>query len=89
MLEDVEELSETEKPEIEFSEVLGEEHNYIVLYFDNEVDWIQAETLFDLKPVKCGSTRKDKKITNSMQRVGLGRVLKGAEAINKIMEGKK
>ena len=84
-----EEKEKEVQPEIEFSEVLGEEHNYIVLYFDNEVDWLQAETLFDIKPVKCGSTRKDGKITKSMERVGIGRVLKGAEAINKIMEMKK
>ena len=72
--------------DVEFSEVLGEEHNYIVLYFDNDVDWLQAQTLFDIKPVKCGSTRKDGKITKSMQRIGIGRVLNGAEAINKILE---
>ena len=77
-----------EKPEIEFAEVLGEEHNYIVLYFDNDVDWLQAESLFDIKPVKCGSTRKDKKINKNMQRVGVGRVLNGAKAINKLLESK-
>lgn len=77
----------TKKPEVEFSEVLGEEHNYIVLYFDNEVDWLQAETLFDIKPVKCGSTRVDGKITKSMERIGIGRVLNGADAINKILGG--
>lgn len=82
------EKSEEEKPEIEFSEVLGEEHNYIVLYFDNEVDWLQAESLFDIKHVKCGSTRKDKKIDGKMQRIGVGRVLKGSEALNKILEAK-
>ena len=86
ILEEIEE--ENEKPEIEFSEVLGEEHNYIVLYFDNEVDWLQAESLFDIKPVKCGSTRKDGQINKKMERVGVGRVLNGAEAINKIMEMK-
>lgn len=83
-----EEDDKQEKPEVEFAEVLGEEHNYIVLYFDNDVDWLQAESLFDIKPVKCGSTRKDKKITNSMNRVGIGRVIKGSEAINKILEAK-
>ena len=77
-----------EQPEVEFSEVLGEEHNYIVLYFDNDVDWLQAESLFDIKPVKCGSTRKDKKINKNMQRVGIGRVINGAEAINKLLESK-
>ena len=69
----------------EFSDVIGEEHNYIVLYFDNDVDWLQAQTLFDIKPVKCGSTRKDKEIKENMNRIGIGRVIKGSEAINKIM----
>lgn len=87
VIEDIK-ADEEEKPEIEFSEVLGEEHNYIVLYFDNDVDWLQAESLFDIKPVKCGSTRKDKEITKSMERIGIGRVLKGSEAINKILEAK-
>ena len=82
----VEEIDE-EKGEVEFSEVLGEEHNYIVLYFDNDVDWLQAQSLFDIKPVKCGSTRKDKKISKNMNRIGIGRVIKGSEAINKIIGG--
>lgn len=82
------EKEKEEKPEVEFGEVIGEEHNYIILYFDNEIDWLQAESLFDIKPVKCGSTRKDGKITEKMSRVGTGRVLKGSEAINKILEAK-
>lgn len=85
---DIVEEKEKEKPEVEFAEVLGEEHNYIVLYFDNDVDWLQAESLFDIKPVKCGSTRKDKKISSNMNRIGIGRVIKGSEAINKILEAK-
>lgn len=32
---------EPEEGEVPFTEVLGEEHNYIVLYFDNAVDWLQ------------------------------------------------
>ena len=74
--------------DVEFSEVIGEEHNYIVLYFDNDIDWLQAQSLFDIKPVKCGSTRKDKEIKENMNRIGIGRVLKGSEAINKILEVK-
>lgn len=84
--EKIKEAKET--GEVEFSEVLGEEHNYIVLYFDNDVDWLQAQTLFDIKPVKCGSTRKDGKINKNMSRIGIGRVLNGSEAINKILENK-
>lgn len=69
--------------DLEFSEVLGEEHNYIVLYFDNEVDWLQAESLFDIKKVKGSMTKKgaeSSKITN----IGIGRVINGSTAINKI-----
>ena len=75
--------------EIEFTEVLGEDHNYIVLYFDNEVDWLQAESLFDLKQVKDLSTRKDGKISKDMEGKGIGRVIKGREAIDKILGVKK
>lgn len=67
--------------EVPFTEVLREEHNYIVLYFDNEVDWLQAESLFALETVKALSTRTDGKITESQCRKGVGRVLRGAEAL--------
>lgn len=67
--------------EVPFTEVLREEHNYIVLYFDNEVDWLQAESLFSLETVKALSTRTDGKITASSERRGVGRVLRGAEAL--------
>lgn len=78
----------TEEPgiigEVPFSEVLREEHNYIVLYFDNEVDWLQAQSLFALESVNSLSTRKDGKITDGSVRKGLGRVLKGVEALEEI-----
>lgn len=67
--------------EVPFTDVLREEHNYIVLYFDNEVDWLQAESLFALETVKALSTRTDGKITDGSERRGVGRVLKGAEAL--------
>ncbi len=82
--EELEKKEEEVEGDIEFGEILGEEHNYVVLYFDNEVDWLQAESLLDLKQVKCGSTRKDGVITAGMNRKGIGRVINGREAINKI-----
>lgn len=82
--EEPEEDEEEERPEVEFTEVLGEEHNYIVLYFDNEVDWLQAESLFDIEPKKNLSTRHDGVITESMQRVSVGRVLNGAKALERL-----
>lgn len=71
---------------IQFTEVLGEEHNYVVLYFDNEVDWLQAQTLFGLEPVKALPTNRSGEQSIGMQkRIGVGRVLNGARAIQKIL----
>ena len=85
-LKEIEEVNEElgNKPEVEFTEVLGEEHNYIVLYFDNEVDWLQAESLFDIKPKMNLSTKKDGKIAENMKRTSVGRVLNGAKALEKL-----
>lgn len=70
--------------EVPFSEVLREEHNYIVLYFDNEVDWLQAESVFALETVKALSTRTDGKLTAGQERKGVGRVIRGADALEAI-----
>lgn len=77
-----------EDPEIKFTETLNEEHNYIVLFFDNTVDWLQAQTLFDLKPVQELSTRKDGMIKGSFKKFGISRIMSGADAINRIMGAK-
>ena len=70
--------------DVPFSEVLREEHNYIILYFDNEVDWLQAESVFPLETVKALSTRKDGKLTAGQERKGIGRVIRGADALEAI-----
>lgn len=75
-----------EQAEVEFTQVLDEEHNYIVLYFDNKVDWLQAETIFDIKPVRGLSTNKSS-INSCGKRMGVGRVIRGADALNKILQG--
>lgn len=78
---------------VPFTEILKEEHNYIVLYFDNEVDWLQAQTLFQLKPVKALPTTKAGEQSLAFQkRIGVGRVINGAKAIENLladMEGRK
>ena len=73
-----------EQPEVEFTQVLDETHNYIVLYFDNEVDWLQAQTLFDIKPVRLLSTKRGEDNVNG-KKLGLGRVLRGVEVINRLL----
>lgn len=80
--EDEEEI----KGQVKFSEVLNEEHNYIVLYFDNDIDWLQAETLLNLPKVKALLTNKDGKESKSFRRMGVARVMKGSEAIRRIQE---
>lgn len=70
--------------EVPFTEVLGEENNYIVLKFDNTVDWLQLESIFDLETVKAYSSRTDGKITKNMTRAGVGRVVNGADFLNKL-----
>ena len=79
---------EERKARVPFSEVLGEEHNYIVLLFDNSVDWLQAQTIFGLEPVKSFPTVKGEDKSNAYQGVGVGRVINGAKAIGMIMEEK-
>ena len=62
------------KGEIEFSPELLESQNYVVLYFDNELDWQVAQTKLGIKPAK------DIKGLNT----GVGRVLKGMDIVNKL-----
>ena len=85
-LEDEKETKQKDKPEVEFTEVLGEEHNYVVLYFDNEVDWLQMESILDLEGKMNLSTRKDGKIGKNMKRISVGRVFRGADALERMRE---
>ena len=72
------------EPEVKFTEVLREEHNYVVLYFDNEIDWLQAESLLGIDTVKALSTRTDGEIPKSQVKKGIGRVLKGSVALERL-----
>ena len=65
------------EPEIEFSEFLDESNNYVVLFFKNDIDWLQAQTHFSLKSVS--SKRSNGKAWSK----GIGRVINGAEYLNK------
>lgn len=85
--EELEDEEEEKKPEVPFSEVLCEENNYIVLKFDNDIDWINAQSVFGLEPRKMLSTRKDGYLSEGMTVTGLGRVIDGSEAINKLLGG--
>ena len=75
----LEEIKETKDipdiGEIEFSEELLLEHNYIVLYFDNAMDWEVAQEIYGLKQVKSKTSAE------GTQKIGIGRVINGKNFI--------
>ena len=73
-----------EMPEVEFTQVLSESHNYIVLYFDDDVDWLQAQTLLDLKPVKLMERARGRDPYG--KEIGIGRVLRGVDVFNRLLK---
>tara|TARA_R100001440_G_scaffold36548_2_gene55651 strand:- start:1619 stop:2224 length:606 start_codon:yes stop_codon:yes gene_type:complete len=69
-----------EKPEIEITEEILEEHNYIVFTFDNQLDWQVAKDLLNIKTVaKAG-------YTDTYMQKGVGRVKKGKDLL-KLLNG--
>lgn len=75
------EKAEIEEAEIEFSEYLDESHNYVVLTFDNDIDWLSAQTHFGLSSVY--SKRQNGKPWSK----GIGRVVNGAEYLKGLKDG--
>ena len=63
---------------IKFSEEVGEAHNFVVLYFDNDIDWLSAQTHFELESVH--SKRQNGKPWSK----GIGRVINGANYLKKL-----
>ena len=63
----------------EFAEFLDEQHNYVVLYFDNRINWLQALTHFELKEGVYSKRTNGKKWAK-----GIGRVIDGAEYLKKL-----
>lgn len=76
--EDEGEPKEETKGDIEFSEELLEEHNYVVMYFDNPVDWLNAQTFFDLQ------SKYAKRANGKPWSKGVGRVVDGSKYIRKM-----
>lgn len=67
--------------EIKFSEELMENHNYVVLYFDNDIDWLSAQTHFALESVHS------KRANGKPWSKGTGRVVNGGKYLTKLNEG--
>jgi len=78
--EEVEEMTNPDNIDTEniFATELDAESNYLVLKFDKDIDWIQAKTIFGLQ------TETARRANGKAWSSGIGRVLNGVEAINKI-----
>ena len=62
--------------EVSFTQELLEEHNYLVLYFDNKIDWLNLLSIFKLPSVKALDSKE------GFEKQGVGRVVKGSDFIN-------
>lgn len=65
-------------PEVIFSRELLESHNYIVLVFDNDIDWLNAKGHFQLP------STYSKRANGKPWSKGIGRVLDGAEYLDRM-----
>lgn len=75
LFKELDEKEKEEKPEVEFTEELLEEHNYVVLYFDNTADWMVACDKLNL------TTKKNLLWSGK----GIGRVVKGSDVLDRIL----
>ena len=67
----------------EFITEMLEENNYLVLFFDNSIDWLQVETLFGIKKVKY-QDKKDKEAFDILtQRIN---DCKTADELNEVLD---
>lgn len=66
------------KPEYQFTEELLEEHNYVVLYFDNSLDWDAACAKLGIETVKAPDA------TETYERRGVGRIVRGVDVVSRI-----
>lgn len=74
------------EPDVPFTEILNEENNYIVLKFDNKVDWINALGVLGIERVKAFPTKKNGNKKAFGERAGVGRVIDGVKALEKMKE---
>lgn len=72
------------EPDVPFTEILNEENNYIVLKFNNKIDWLNAMGLFGIEKAKAYPTKKEGNKKTFGMRAGVGRVLDGQKALERV-----
>lgn len=65
--------------DIPVADQLDKENNYVVLKFDSTIDWLQAQTFFNLQTVKWAKRSK-------VPHKGVGRVIDGSAFIKNCIE---
>ena len=85
IVEEIEKEKENANAQVKFTEVLGEEHNYIVLYCDDEVDWLQMQSIFNVGMAREFSTKKGTENVNA-KKIGVGRIMKWTDAYKRLKE---
>ena len=83
-LEVMEDVMMEVEPEVPFTEVLNEENNYIVLKFNNKIDWLNALGVFGIEKVQAYPTKKNGNKKSFGTRAGVGRVLDGQQALERV-----
>lgn len=71
---DFQTVTEVEGEE-EFTAEINESANYILFFFDNDIDWLAASQMFNLKTVKALDSKK------GYERKGVGRVVSGKKLL--------
>lgn len=76
---DEDEAAKEAEPEVPFTEELLEENNFVVLFFDNSIDWLQAQSVLGINQVRALDSKP------GFPRMGTGRVINGTEFIERLM----
>lgn len=83
-LDVMEDMTMEVEPEVPFTEILNEENNYIVLKFNNKIDWLNALGVFGIEKVQAYPTKKNGNKKSFGTRAGIGRVLDGQQALERM-----
>lgn len=68
------------KPEVEFTQEIFEERNYVVLTFKNKADWVWLQSLYPLKTVKALDSEP------GFEKQGVGRVVDGVDFLEAVLK---
>lgn len=78
-IDEIDDEDEEVQGDVPVTDHVGIYHDYVVLKFETEIDWLQAQTFFNMKKVKWD-------IPSKTPHIGVGRVLDGSKVIKQLLE---